>query len=210
MHTNLTYDEAIANLEKVLIKGRVTKADVFITRSEGLRFVVKDYSKKSFWEQYVVGRLVIGRETRAYDALSGIKGLPSRYKRLSPYSLAVEYLEGKDLGSFKRGELRPEVLLQFERIVNELHSRGWVHLDLHRRTNILLVAGNVFVLDLASALHTGSIPLFGQGFTRLFGLADRLSLIKLKNIFSPELLTERERRWLKLRNIFMPSKWDDQ
>jgi hypothetical protein len=52
--------------------------------------------------------------------------------------------------------------------------------------------------------------LFGQGFTWLFGLADRLSLIKLKNIFSPELLTERERRWLKLRNIFMPSKWDDQ
>lgn len=210
MPTNLTYEQAIANFEKVLIKGRVTKADVFITRSEGLRFVVKDYSQKGFWERNFVGRLVIGREARAYEALSGIEGLPPRYKRLSPYALAVEYLEGKDFGSFERGELGPEAIRQFERIVDELHKRGWVHLDLHRRTNILFVDGSVFVVDLASAIHTGSIPLFGHGLTELVGLADRLSLVKLKKIFSPELLTERERRWLKLRNIFMPTKWDDK
>jgi predicted Ser/Thr protein kinase len=209
MPTKLTYKEALANCEKVLIKGRVTKADVFITRSEGHRFVVKDYSQKPFWERNLVGRFVIGREASAYEALRGIEGLPTRYKRLSPYSLAVEYLEGRDLGSFVRGELGPQVIHQFARIIDELHLRGWVHLDLHRRTNILLVDGKVFVVDLASALHTGSIPLLGQGFTWLVGLADRLSLIKLKKIFSPELLTEQESRWLKLRNNFMPSKWDD-
>jgi len=210
MHTSLTYDEAIANLEKVLIKGRFTKADVFITRFEGRRFVVKDYSQKGFWERNLVGRIVIGRESGAYKALSGVEGLPPLVKRLSPYSLAVEYLEGKDLGGFERGELGPEVIHQFERIVSELHKRGWVHLDLHRRTNILFVDGKVFVVDLASALHTGSIPLIGQCFTGLVGLADRLSLIKMKKIFGPELLTERERWWLKLRNIVMPTKWDDK
>lgn len=210
MPANLTYEKAVANIEKVLIKGRVTKADVFITRSDGLRSVVKDYSQKGFWERNFVGRLVIGREARAYEALSGIEGLPLRYKRLSPYALAVEYLEGKDFGRFERGELGPGAIRQFERIVDELHKRGWVHLDLHRRTNILFVDGSVFVVDLASAIHTGSIPLFGRGFTGLMGLADRLSLVKLKKIFSPELLTERERRWLKLRNIFMPTKWDDK
>ncbi len=210
MHTSLTYDEAIANLEKVLIKGRFTKADVFITRSEGRRYVVKDYSQKGFWERNLIGRIVIGRESRAYKALSGVEGLPPRVKRLSPCSLAIEYLEGKDLGGFERGELGPEVIRQFERIVGELHKRGWVHLDLHRRTNILFVDGKVFVVDLASALHTGSIPLIGHCFTELVGLADRLSLIKMKNIFGPELLTERERWWLKLRNIVMPTKWDDK
>jgi predicted Ser/Thr protein kinase len=210
MHTGLTYDEAIANLEKLLIKGRSTKADVFITRFEGRRFVVKDYSQKGFWERNLVGRIVIGRESGAYKALSGVEGLPPRVKRLSPYSLAVEYLEGKDLGDFERGELGPEVIRQFERIVGELHKRGWVHLDLHRRTNILFVDGKVFVVDLASALHTGSIPLIGRCFTGLVGLADRLSLIKMKKIFGPELLTERERRWLKLRNSIMPTKWDDK
>lgn len=210
MHTSLTYNEAIANLEKVLIKGRFTKADVFITRSEGRWFVVKDYARKGFWERNLIGRIVIGREAGAYEALEGVEGLPRRFKRLSPYTFAIEYLAGKDLGSFERDELGPEVILQFERIIDELHNHGWVHLDLHRRTNILFVDGKVFVVDLASAVHTGSIPLIGRCFTRLVGLADRLSVIKMKQLFSPELLTEKERRWLKLRNIFMPTKWDDK
>jgi len=105
MQISLTYNEAIANLEKVMIKGRFTKADVFITRSEGSLFVVKDYAQKGFWERNCIGRIVIGREARAYEALDGIEGLPPRFKRLSPYTFAVEYLAGKDLGSFERGEL---------------------------------------------------------------------------------------------------------
>jgi hypothetical protein len=209
-HPGLTYDEAIVNLEKVLIKGRFTKADVFITRFDGRRFVVKDYSQKGFWERNLVGLIVIGREARAYEALSGVEGLPPTFKRLSPYSLAVEYLEGKDLGCFQRGGLGPEVIRQFERIVDELHKRGWVHLDLHRRTNILFVDGKIFIVDLASALHTGSIPLIGKCITGLIGLADRLSIIKMKTIFGPELLTDRERQWLKLRNSIMPTTWDDK
>jgi predicted Ser/Thr protein kinase len=209
MQISLTYKEARANLEKVLIKGRFTKADVFITRSEGRRYVVKDYSQKGFWERNLVGLIVIGREARAYEALSGVEGLPPTFNRLSPYSLAVEYLEGKDLGCFQRGEFGSEVIRQFERIIDELHKRGWVHLDLHRRTNILYVDGKIFIVDLASALHTGSIPLVGRCFTGIIGLADRLSLIKMKKIFGPELLTDWERRWLKWRNSIMPTKWED-
>jgi hypothetical protein len=210
IHPTLTYDNAITNLEKSLIKGRFTKADVFITRIGEHRFVVKDYSQKGFWERNLVGLIVIGRETRAYEALRGVNGLPPTFKRLSPYSLATEYLEGKDLGCFQRGDFGPEVIRQFERIVDELHKRGWVHLDLHRRTNILLVDGKIFIVDLASALHTGSIPLIGRYLTGLFGIADRLSLIKMKKIFAPELLTDREQRWLKLRNVFMRTKWHDK
>lgn len=210
MHTSLTYEEAIANREKVLIKGRFTKADIFITRYEGRRFVVKDYSQKGFWERNLIGRMVIGRESGAYEALNGTEGLPSRFKKLSPFSFAIEYLEGRDLGDLARGEIGYGVIHQFERIIDALHRRGWVHLDLHRRKNILFVEGRVFVVDLASALHPGSVPLIGGCLTRLFGLADLLSLIKMKQIFSPELLTKRERRWLTLRNRIMPTKWDDK
>ncbi len=204
---DLTYDEAVANTEKVLIKGRFSKADVFITRSGGCRFVVKDYSRKGPWERNFIGRIVIGREARAYAALAGINGLPTRFRRLSPFSFAVEYLEGNHLGEVGRGEIGPDVIRQFEGIVNDLHDRGWVHLDLHRRTNILLIDGKVFVVDLASALHAGSVPLFGQCLTGLFGIADRLSLIKMKAIFEPGSLTKREQRWLRIRNSIMPTKW---
>ncbi len=206
--TNFTYDEAVAKRSQVLIKGRFTKADVFITQYGGCRYVVKDFSRKGPWERNVIGRIIIGREARAYAALAGIDGIPGRFKRLSPFSFAVEYLEGKNLGDLGRGEIGTDVIRQFERIVDDLHKRGWVHLDLHRRSNILLINGKVFVVDLASALHTGAIPLFGRCLTGFIGLVDRLSLIKMKAIFSPESLTRREQRWLKIRNSIMPTKWE--
>jgi hypothetical protein len=169
--------------------------------------VVKDYSQKGFWERNLVGRIVIGREAGAYAALSGVDGLPSRSKRLSPFSFAVEFLEGRDLGAVERGEIGPGVIRQFERIVHDLHDRGWVHLDLHRRSNILLIEGKVYVVDLASAIHSGSIPLIGRALTALIGIADLLSLIKMKTIYGPELMSPRERTWLRVRNFFMPTKW---
>jgi hypothetical protein len=79
MPSDLTYNEAISHTEKVLIKGRFTKADVFITRSGHERFVVKDYTQKGFWERNLVGRVVIAREARAYAALAGTEGLPVRF-----------------------------------------------------------------------------------------------------------------------------------
>ncbi|HUI46468.1 MAG TPA: hypothetical protein VL122_10870 [Nitrospirota bacterium] len=191
----------------VLIKGRFYKADVFVTRSGAGRFVVKDYTQKGFWERNVVGRFVISREARAYAALAGINGLPGRFKRLSPFAFAVQYLEGKDLGAVGQNDVGPDVISQFEEIVKEIHERGWVHLDLHRRTNILLVSGKVYIVDLASALHPGGVLLIGRCLTRMIGLADRLSLIKLKTIFAPRTLTSRERTWLSIRNRIMPTKW---
>ncbi len=208
MQTNLTYEEARSNSEKVLIKGRFYKADVFVTRSGHERFIVKDYTQKGFWERNIIGRIIIGREARAYAALAGMDGLPARFKRLSPFAFAVEYLDGIDLGAVDQKNIGPDVIRQFEEIVKKIHDRGWVHLDLHRRTNILLVNGKVYILDLASALHPGGILFIGRYLTRMIGLADRLSLIKMKTIFSPHSLTRRELFWLRIRNRILPSKWN--
>jgi len=207
MHPDLTYDEAVANREKVLITGKFYKADVFIASSRGQRFVVKDFGNKGYFERNIVGRMVIARECRAYAALAGIDGLPSRFKQLTPFALAIEYLEGRDLGSHLPGEIGPGVIKQFELIIADLHERGWVHLDLQRRSNILLVDGKVFVVDLASAFHPGSVWLMGRWLTWALSLADRLSLVKLKSLYAPELMSAEERMWRKLRNLVMPRKW---
>ncbi len=207
MNNELSYDEAAAHLDTILIKGKSLKADVFITLFRGRRFVVKDFGKKGFLERNLVGRMIISREIRAYQALAGIKGIPAQFKRLSPFSLAIEYLEGKDLGSIAPGEIGPGVIHQFEDVIEELHERGWVHLDLQRRSNILLVGGKVFVVDLASAIHAGGLPLVGRLLTRLLGLADRLSIIKMKSVYAPELITPQERKWIRMRNLVMPNKW---
>jgi hypothetical protein len=207
MIADLSYDEASSNIERTLVKGKSLKADVFITSVGGQRFVVKDFGKKGFVERNLVGRMVVGREIRAYRALAGIQGLPAEFKRLSPFSLAIEYLEGRDLGGIDRGEIGPGIIAQFEAVVEELHERGWVHLDLQRRSNILLVKGRIFVIDLASAFHPGGVPVIGRCLTGLIGFADRMSLIKMKSIYAPELMTARERKWLKVRNFTMPRKW---
>jgi hypothetical protein len=207
METTFTYEEALAQKETVLIHGRSFKADVFVARCGGRRYVIKDFTQKRFWERTLVGRIVTHREARAYASLAGIKGIPARFKRLSPFAFAVEFLEGTSFGSVDQEQVGPGVIAQFERIVEGIHERGWVHLDLHRRTNILLVDDKVFVVDLASALHPGMIPIIGRLFTRLIGLADRLSLIKMKTIFAPATLTPGERRLLAVRNRIMPSKW---
>lgn len=207
MHRDMTYKDALSGIERSLSRGRFAKADVFIARYRDERFIVKDFGSRGFWERNLIGRVVVGRECRAYRALAGIEGLPSRYKRLTPFCLAVEYLEGKDLGGVERHEIGPGAIGQFERIIDDLHERGWVHLDLQRRSNILFVNNRVFVVDLASALHPGSVPLVGRLLVRLLGFADRLSLIKIKTIFAPELLTGKERKIVRMRNLLMPTKW---
>jgi hypothetical protein len=202
----MTYGDAIAGVEESISRDSFAKADVSIARFHGQRFIIKDFSRKGFWERNLIGRVVIGRECRAYRALAGIEGLPGRYKRLNPFALAIEYLEGRDLGGFKRQEIGPGVVLQFERIVDDLHERGWVHLDLQRRSNILLVNDRVFVVDLASAFHPGGIPIVGRLLVRMLGFADRLSLLKMKHLFAPELLSAGDRRMIRFRNLFAPRR----
>ncbi len=205
----MTYSDARAGIERYCTRGSFAKADIFLAVYRGQRFIVKDFSPKGFWERTLLGRAVIWRESRAYRALAGVEGLPARFKRLSPHALAVEYLEGRDLGGMERHEIGPGIILQFERIIDDLHERGWVHLDLQRRSNILVANGRVFVVDLASALHPGSIPLLGRWLVRILGFADRLSLVKMKSLFAPELLSPGDRKLIRMRNLVMPTKWEN-
>jgi len=207
MDRDITYQEARSGLERVIAEKKFAKADVFVSVRSGTRFIVKDFGQKGFWERNLIGRIVISREYRAYRSLAGIAGIPSRFLRLSPFALAIEYLEGRDLGAVAQGDISPQVVRQLEKIIDDLHARGWVHLDLQRRSNILLVNDRVVVVDLASAFHPGGVPLLGRLLVLLLGFADRLSLLKMKRIFAPDLLTPADQRMLRIRNLFMPTKW---
>lgn len=202
-----TIDGRTFHIEQVLTRGGPGKADVFVATSQDLRYVVKDFSSKGFWERNLIGRLLISREVRAYRGLRGINGIPKSFARLSPFTLAIEYIDARDLGSIREGEIGPEAISSLERIIDEIHERGWVHLDLQRRTNILIRDRDVFIIDLASAFHPGCIPILGRFITRCLGFFDRLSLIKLKKLYTPETLTESEKKMIRLRNLVMPTKW---
>lgn len=207
MDNDLTYHEVREGLERIIAPNKFAKAEVFVASLGGQPFIVKDFAQKGFWERNLIGRIVTSRECRAYRQLAGIGGIPARFLRVTPFTLAIEYLDGRDLGRVTQGEIGPDIVRQLERIINDLHHRGWVHLDLQRRSNILLVEDRVFVVDLASAVHPGGVPVLGGLLTVLLGFADRLSLLKMKTLFAPELLTPGDRRLLRYRNFFMPTKW---
>ncbi len=207
MIPELTYTTAIAQIETTLVEGRLLKADVHIVRAGDRRYVLKDYTRKGFWVRNIAGRIVTGREIRAYRALAGVPGLPSQFKRLSPFAIAIEYLEGRDLGMVQRAEIGPDVLRQFERIIDDLHGRGWVHLDLQKRSNIIVADGTLYFVDLGAAFPARRVPLVGGCLMRVLGFFDRLSLVKHKSFYAPELLTEQEKEWRRLRNRFMSRKW---
>lgn len=207
MDEEMTYADARAGIERIIAEKKFAKAEVFVSARGGSRFIVKDFGQKGFWERNLIGRIVIGREYHAYCALAGVAGFPSRFRRLTPFALAIEYLEGRDLGSVGQGDIGPGIVRQLEKIIDELHGRGWVHLDLQRRSNILLVNNSVIVIDLASAFHPGGVPILGRLLATLLGFADRLSLLKMKSLFAPELLTSADRRMIRVRNLFMRTKW---
>lgn len=207
MDRNMTYLDARGGVERIIAEKKFAKADVFVSLCRGERIIVKDFGQKGYWERNLIGRIVISRECGAYRSLAGVAGLPSKYRRLSPFTLAIEYLEGRDLGSLTQADIGAGIIRQLERIISDLHARGWVHLDLQRRSNILLVDGSVYVIDLASAFRPGGVPLVGRLLVALIGFADRLSLLKMKNLFAPELLSAADKRMIRLRNLFMPTRW---
>lgn len=210
LHKEMTYQDAVIGAERYISAGKLGKADIFISRYRGDLFLVKDFSGRASWERNSIGRLLIRREYRAYRGLAGIEGLPGRFQRLSPFCLAIEYLAGRDFSHVERQEVQPGTLRELADIIHALHVRGWVHLDLHRRKNILLVDGKVFVVDLASAFHTAAVPVIGSLLTKAAGIADRLALVKFKAIFAPEMLTPGEQRLSKIRNIFLRTSWSEQ
>jgi hypothetical protein len=54
------------------------------------------------------------------------------------------------------------------------------------------------------------MPLIGRLLVRTMGFADRLSLVKMKALFAPELLSPGDRRLIRMRNLLMPTRWSHE
>ena len=151
-------DDLVACTERVLRRGASMKADILLVRGDGMRAVVKDYSARSPFVRHCWGPWMLRREERAYRALAGCAFAPQFYRRIDRQALAVEYRPGEPLSRSMRGSLPASFLVELAASVDEMHSRGVVHLDLSHRSNVLAdPAGHPVVIDFASA-STGSRP----------------------------------------------------
>ncbi len=172
-----------------------TKADLYLCDWRGKALVLKDFAAKPRWARWL-GRWLIRREARAYRWLEGVPGVPRCYGRAGPYALAIEHVEGIELGRLHLFERdRAQVVRGLAKLVERLHARGFAHLDLRGRENVLVSPqGAVFAVDLAGAFW------FRPGTWRhrllfpLFAFADRAAVVKWKELLAPELLDDADRR----------------
>lgn len=190
--------ELEARREGWLVQGRWSKADLWsATLDDGRRVIVKDFSGKP-WLGRLLGRFQLRREQRALAALSDLAGVPGLAGRLDQDAFAMERVEGVRLQQCDP-PARRRALGEFERILAAAHATGVVHNDLRGRENVLASPDG----ERVAIIDWGAATFFPPGSWRrrlFFELARRVDLggfLKWKRQFAPDLLTERERAFLR-------------
>lgn len=191
----------------VLVSGKGVKADLRRVEWQGVTLVVKTFLNKSAPVRWF-GRYQIMREARAYRRLEGMPSIPVLHDGPDPYTLVMDYVEGKRLTRIRR-EPTPKrpVVEKLQRIITALHERGVAHLDLRRRDNILVDRdGEVHLIDFATAHVSSPGTLRRRFFFPHFRSIDRGAFLKWKHLLTPEDLTEREERKLR-RHRLLRTVW---
>lgn len=177
---------------------RTSKADLTLVETSAGPVIVKDFRRRSAFAR-LAGRIQIARECRAYARLGERPGLPRFLGRIDRHALAVEWVPGRALPDAPErvvdGVASHERLCE---VVAGLHEAGAVHWDLRARDNVLFGdAGQVWVVDLASAvcLRPGGVP--HRLLFRFMTLVDRSALLKWKSMLRAGEYTPAESAFLQ-------------
>jgi len=163
------------------------KADILVHRRGTLQLALKDYRARPWWVRHTFGRVLVARETAGYAAACGIPGVARFLGRLGPLTLATEWVEGRTLRSYLGQIVDPAILGQLREILDRLHGAGIALGDLNRRDVLIDNAGNVTLIDFATALVLGETP--GALRARLhkrFLMHDEIAYARLRAFFSGE------------------------
>lgn len=153
-------------------KPRVRKLD-----HGGRAFIVKDIAHCSGWYRRF-GRFLLRRELTAYRRLGAIDGIAVCYGMPDADALLLSHLDGEVLRRESCAGQVSDYFAQLARLVDLLHSRGYLHLDLgHRRNVLVLRNGRPAIVDFASSLFVARLPLLG----RIGRLVDWRSLRRLEH-----------------------------
>jgi predicted Ser/Thr protein kinase len=171
---------------------------------DGRRLIVK--APTGYWPLRALRLRHLRQEARAYARLAGVAGVPRCHGLAGGRYLVLDYVEGPNA---RDARLRDNAAF-YDRaleVIDALHQRGVAHVDLKRRDNILVAAGEQpLLLDFGLAVLRE--PGFHPWNHYLYGLACRLDLnawIKHKYRHRRDEITEPDRR--RYRPMFYESLW---
>jgi len=171
--------------------------DVWLLSSaDGGKYVLKDFSRKALPVRVGWGRLVLGREAAAYQALAGVAGIPGLVSRPSADSLVMEWVDGKPLPRRKQSHILGDgFFTKLERLVHEMHERGIAHGDLRRRNILVNADGEPRILDFETCIRRDAGFPQAQFFATVCRI-DLITITKIKAKYYPHALSEEEQRRL--------------
>ena len=144
-----------------------------------------------------LGRLVTYRELRNLKRCEGISGVPQVLARLGPTTYLYEYIEGRSLDQHPR--LPSDFFERLLAVLQQIHDRGLVHLDLNKWGNIIAGDdGRAWIIDFQVSTYIGDRLLLSKRLSRRLRrwlqAFDTYHLYKHKRRFLPNQLTEAEER----------------
>jgi serine/threonine protein kinase len=130
----------------------LSKAVVDLVEIDGRAIVLKDLSPRPWPVRLILGPWQLDREWRAYRALAGVRGTPAFVARIDRQAIAIEYVPGKSLASFRTGELQADFFDRLDRLLEAIHARGVAHGDLHRHDVLAGPGGEPYLVDFSTSV----------------------------------------------------------
>lgn len=180
-----------------------SKPDIKNVVRRGTTLILKDFAEKA-WIVRRFGRWQVHREIRAFKRLQGLRGIPVCHGMVSPCGVLIERVQGERITRWR--ERAPadiaRMLERLESLVNDLHARGIVHLDLRKRDNILITDSGlprIIDFDASICFESGSLP--ARFVLPLLRCIDTSAVLKWKSRLAPELLTAAEKRRHRIMSV---------
>ncbi len=145
----------------ILNKGQFANAIVYRYKDEDHDYTIKDFYHCPFIIRVTFGRIMARIEHNVIKRLSSLNGIASEVHLITPYTVAFSYVDGKPLKALKKEgiKLEKEFFLKLEKLVDDMHSRGIVHLDLRNFGNIICSKdGNPYIIDFQSSISSKKLP----------------------------------------------------
>lgn len=194
MNLSLSREQLLSRNRRIVRRGTYFKPEISLYEVDGRKIAVKDCSGMQSFIKRLVGRRTQKREAAVYQRLAGVEGVPGFLGVIDEDAFAVEFVEGETLSRQLEKERLAPVLENLEKVINSIHTRRVVHLDLKQKRNVLVREDNrVAVVDFQSAICFGEGPLSDLIFSWL-KKRDRAGLIKFKAKYGPELLSSHEKK----------------
>jgi len=183
------------------------KPDLRLIRKDGGLAIVKDYRRTPFLFRCTIGAWLIGREYKFHRKLAGIEGIPRMHLKLDRYANVFEYVDARPIERDDHHILGDRFFEDLRKMIECIHTRGVVHLDLSHKGNILVSkGGDPVIIDFNSGFYVGNGYIGRKLLFPLLKRIDYYGILRLKKRVSSQRLTREEesslRRFGLLRRLW--------